>query len=98
VERTGITGLSGADVRDARRQGLVYKLVATAERCADGAVDLRVAPTPLPADHFLGRLGRKQMGVVFSTDIYGTITAIINEPDPVPSAATMLRDILDIYS
>jgi hypothetical protein len=37
------------------------------------------------------------MGVVFSTDIYGTITAIIDEPNPIPSAATMLRDVLDIY-
>lgn len=98
VERTGITGLSGADVRDARRQGRVYKLVATAERCADGAVDLRVAPTPLPADHFLGRLGRKQMGVVYHTDIYGTLMIAIEEPTPLPSAATMLRDILDIFA
>ena len=98
VERTGITGLSGADVRDARRQGRVYKLVATAERCADGAADLRVAPTPLPADHFLGRLGRKQMGVVYHTDIYGTLMIAIEEPTPLPSAATMLRDILDIFA
>ena len=29
--------------------------------------------------------------------IYGTITAIIDEPDPVSSASTMLRDVLDIY-
>ena len=98
VERTGITRLSGADVRDARRQGRVYKLVATAERCADGAAHLRVAPTPLPADHFLGRLGRKQMGVVYHTDIYGTLMTAIEEPTPLPSAATMLRDILDIFA
>jgi hypothetical protein len=37
------------------------------------------------------------MGVVYETDIYGTITMIIDEPTPVPSAATMLRDLLDIY-
>jgi hypothetical protein len=36
--------------------------------------------------------------VVFHTDIYGTISAIIDEPDPIPSAATMLRDLLDIYA
>jgi hypothetical protein len=42
-------------------------------------------------------MGRKQMGVVYASDIYGTITAIIEEPSPVPSAASMLRDLLDIY-
>jgi len=55
-----------------------------------------VAPVPLSPDHPLGNLGRKQMGIVFSTDIYGTITATIDEPSPIPSAATMLRDLLDI--
>ncbi|MCR4407884.1 MAG: homoserine dehydrogenase [Anaerolineae bacterium] len=97
VERTGITGVSGAEVLAARREGQVYKLVTTAERRADGGVNLRVAPTPLPADHFLAHLGRKQMGVVYHTDIYGTVMAAIDEPTPLPSAATMLRDIMDIF-
>lgn len=97
VERTGITALSGADVVAARREGRVYKLLATADRLPDGSVTLQVAPVPLPGDHFLARLGRKQMGVIYHTDIYGTIMAAIDEPTPLPSAATMLRDILDIY-
>ncbi len=51
----------------------------------------------MPTGHFLATLGRKQMGVVYHTDIYGTIMAAIDEPTPIPSAATMLRDIIDIY-
>jgi homoserine dehydrogenase len=98
VDRTGVTGLSAADLRAAQRQGQVYKLVATAERRPNGAVHLRVAPTALPGSHFLARLGRKQMGVIYHTDIYGTLMLAIDEPAPVPSAATMLRDILDILS
>jgi homoserine dehydrogenase len=96
VERTGVGQVAGADVRAARERGETYKLLATAERGPDGGVRLRVAPTRLPADHFVAHLGRKQMGVVYYTDIYGTIMAAIDEPTPVPSAATMLRDILDI--
>jgi len=38
------------------------------------------------------------MGIVYCTDVYGTIAATIEEETPLPSAATMLRDILDIYS
>jgi len=98
VERTGITERDGAALRAAREKGGAYKLLASAERRADGGLTLRVAPTFLPPGHFLAGLGRKNMGVVYHTDIYGTIMAAIKEPTPLPSAATMLRDILDIYS
>jgi hypothetical protein len=38
------------------------------------------------------------MGVVYHTDIYGVIAATIQELSPVPSAATMLRDVLDLFA
>ncbi len=98
VQRTGITQRDGAAVQAARKGGRTYKLLATAERLADAQVSLRVAPTLLPADHFLACLGRKHMGVVYHTDIYGTLMAAIEEPSPLPSAAAMLRDILDLFS
>jgi homoserine dehydrogenase len=98
VERTGITREDGVALRAAREKGGAYKLLATAESRGDGGASLRVAPTFLPPDHLLAVLGRKHMGVVYHTDIYGTIMAAIEEPTPLPSAATMLRDILDIYS
>jgi len=98
VDRTGITGLDAASLQAARQAGQVYKLLASADRQPDGSVSLRVAPTPLAADHYLGRLGRKHMGVVYHTDIYGTLMLAIEEPTPLPSAATMLRDILDIFA
>jgi homoserine dehydrogenase len=97
IALTGITTLSADALRSARERGERYRLLARAERDSAGAYHLSVAPVPLSPDHPLGHLGRKQMGVVFSTDIYGTIIAIIDEPDPIPSAATMLRDVLDIY-
>ncbi|GAB4541600.1 MAG: homoserine dehydrogenase [Anaerolineae bacterium] len=96
VVRTGITPQDGAALRAARASGDAYKLLAVAERGADGDLALRVAPSRLPSGHFLAGLGRKHMGVVYHTDIYGTIMAAIEEPTPLPSAATMLRDILDI--
>ena len=98
VARTGIQAVSAEELVAARARGDLYRLVARAERGADGGYALSVSPVPLPPEHPLGRLGLKQMGVVYATDIYGTITAIIDEPEPIPSAATMLRDLLDIYS
>ena len=98
VALTGITGLSAATLRSAANRGSRYRLLASASRRPDGTYALSVAPVPLPGDHPLARLGSKSMGIVFWTDIYGTITATIDEPDPIPSAATMLRDVLDICS
>jgi homoserine dehydrogenase len=98
VARTGISSLDPGVLRAARERGQRYRLLARAERRPGGEYALSVAPVPLPAEHPFGKLGRKQMGVLFSTDIYGTISTMIDEPDPIPSAATMLRDLLDIYS
>ncbi len=98
VDVQGITGVTEPDLAAARAVGRVIKLVATAVRRADGGYALTVAPTPLPGDHALARLSGQQMGVVYHTDIYGTISAAILEETPVPSSATMLRDLLSIYA
>jgi homoserine dehydrogenase len=97
VALTGVKTVNVEEIRSARERGARYRLLTLAERRDDGTYDLSVAPTALAPEHPLGQLGRKHMGVVFHTDIYGTITAIIDEPSPVPSAATMLRDMIDIY-
>jgi homoserine dehydrogenase len=97
IDRSGITDLTAKQLQSARDQGERYRLLGAAERLDDGEYRLSVAPVRLSADHPLGRLGRKEMGILFETDIYGTITAIIDESSPIPSAATMLRDVLDIY-
>jgi homoserine dehydrogenase len=97
VDVQGITGVTLQDLEAAKAQDQVIKLVATAARREDGRYALAVAPTPLPASHPLARLSGQQMGIVYHTDIYGVISACILEESPVPSAATMLRDLLSIY-
>ena len=97
VQVQGITGVTAQDLSAARAEGKVIKLVASAEKQGDGTYRLTVAPTPLPAAHPLARLSGQQMGVVYHTDIYGVISAAILEEEPIPSAATMLRDLLSIY-
>lgn len=94
----GITGLTLADLEAASAEGKTIKLVASAVRQEDGSYALRVGPVPLPAAHPLARLGGQQMGIVYHTDIYGTISAAILEEEPTPSAASMLRDLLTIYA
>ncbi len=97
VPREGISAISPDTIRQEAGQGKIIRLLAAAERTEKGDYVLHVRPEALPKTHPLGQLGSQELGVVYHTDIYGTITAIIDEPTPLPSAATMLRDILDIY-
>lgn len=97
VERVGIRDVSVDALQAAVARGERYRLVARAEQQRDGSYLLSVKPLALSPLHPLGCLGQKQMGVVYATDIFGTVTLVINEPNPIPSSATLLRDLLDIY-
>ncbi len=97
VHRIGLASVHPQELKMARSQGYLYRMLARAVRTSEGLYRLSVAPVPLTPEHPLGRLGRREMGVTFDTDIYGLITATIEEATPLPSAATMLRDLLKIY-
>lgn len=92
----GIRQVNAADLRRAMDEGKRIKPVATAERAGSG-YRLSVAPTALEAAHPLAQLGAEQMGIVYHTDVCGVISAAIVEETPLPTAAAMLRDIIDIY-
>jgi homoserine dehydrogenase len=92
----GILGVTPAMLRGALDEGRRYKLLAVAEH-RPGGYDLRVGPVALEAAHPLAQLGAEQMGIVFETDISGVISAAIVEETPLPTAAAMLRDVVEIY-
>ena len=93
----GILGVTPDQLAQAEARGQRIKLLATAERDGEG-YRLWVAPTWLQADHPLAQLGPKQMGIIYYTDICGIISAAIVEETPVPTAAAMLRDVIEILS
>ncbi len=95
VQREGITHLTVEDLRAAAAAGKHIKPLAVAERDGTG-YRLRVGPVALPSDHPLAALGAEQMGIVYTTDINGQIAASVVEKTPLPTAAAMLRDIVEI--
>lgn len=97
VQREGITHLTPAAVAGAHADGKILKYMALAERQPDGRYTLRCEPRALPLDHPLASLPALAMGVSYTSDLYGTITASIQEPEPTPSASSLLRDLLTIY-
>lgn len=93
----GIRGLTVADLMRARAEGKVIKLLAVAEQEGDDYA-LRVAPVALSEDHPMARTGLWDMGVVYYTDYMGVISAVIEEKGPVPTAAAVLRDMINLYA
>jgi homoserine dehydrogenase len=95
VAVVGITRLSGADLHAAAERGERIVLLCLAERAGDG-YRLSVRPTALPAEHPLARMGGDEMGIVYHTDISGRLSLTSRETDPLPTAAAMLRDLIEI--
>ena len=93
---TGITGLTSAQIIERRQQGQIVKLVATARRTAQGRYSLGVEPEWLPAVDFLAQVNGWEMGIVFETDTMGLQCYKVDERGPVPTAAAMLRDVINL--
>jgi homoserine dehydrogenase len=98
VEVEGIDRVTPELLRAAARRGERIVLLCLAEPADDktGSFRLSVRPTALPLDHPLARMDGDEMGVVYHTDIAGRASATSLERDPVPTAAAMLRDLLEI--
>ena len=93
----GIRDVSVEDLHAATDRGERIVLLGTATRDRpDADWQLGVAPTSLPVDHPLARMSGDEMGIVYHTDIAGRLHATSEEPDAVPTAAAMLRDVIDI--
>ena len=72
-------------------------LLCLAARAGD-AYRLSVRPTALPADHPMARMSADEMGIVYHTDIAGQLSMTTAEMSPVPTAAAMLRDAIEIFT
>lgn len=93
----GIRHLTANDLQLSLGRGERIVLLGLAE-WVDGRYVLSVKPASLPLSHPLGRMGADEMGVVYHTDISGIISAFSAEMTAMPTAAAMLRDVIDIAS
>jgi homoserine dehydrogenase len=95
----GIRDLTLEDLRAADARGERIVLLGLAERPDDSVPwQLSVAPVSLPKAHPLARMSADEMGVVYHTDISGTLSAFAEEIDATPTAAAMLRDLIAIMA
>lgn len=92
---TGITAIAPEEIRERAALGEVVKLVASADWHADH-YQLAVEPQWLPSQDFLAQVNGWEMGIVFETDIMGVQQYKVDERGPVPTAAAMLRDLVNL--
>lgn len=96
IQVEGIRRITAAQIAEARAAGQVIKLVARAEK-QQGEWKLMVRPECLDRAHPLASVDGGYMGVLFETDINGVIFARIKEENPYPTAAAVLRDVVNLY-
>lgn len=96
VAVTGMRGVTRAELDAARAQGGQVLLLARAEPREEGRWALSVKPTVVDGSHPLGRLGAREMGLVYRSDIHGRLTLISGEQGAWGASAAMLRDVLDL--
>jgi homoserine dehydrogenase len=95
VSVSGIEDVQADQLLQCRRDGSVLKLVASAERI-DDEWRFRVEPTPVPIASFLGGCSGWEMAVEIESDIYGRTFHKLWEREPVPTAASMVRDAVHL--
>jgi len=97
VDVTGIRDVDPAELSAARERGEAVVLLGLAERAGPGeGWRLSVRPTALPREHPLARMEPEEQGVVFTTDVAGRLAVTGLAPDAVPTAASVLRDLVDL--
>lgn len=97
VAVTGIREVTSAQLLAAHAQGATIKLVATLQNDANG-YQLTVAPTVVALDDFLGSCRGWEMGLEIHSDLYGRLYHKIWEDSPIPTAAAMLRDAVNLFA
>jgi homoserine dehydrogenase len=96
VRVEGIRNVTPEMLNQARENGQVIKLVARAVKEL-GTWKLTVRPEYLDMSHPLAFIPGGYMGVLYETDINGEIFARIKEENPYPTAAAVLRDVVNLY-
>jgi homoserine dehydrogenase len=91
----GISNVTKAQLDKAASENQIIKLIAMAEKGGSG-YQFSVKPTLIPRTHRLASISGSMMGVIYNTDINGDMFFLIDESDPYPTAAAVLRDIVHI--
>jgi homoserine dehydrogenase len=89
---TGITGITQADIENAKQAGERYKLIASATPHGGS-----VQPVRLPLSNPLAHVGGATNAITFATDLMGDITLIGAGAGKLETGSALLADLLAIH-
>ena len=95
VYREGITGVTAADITNARMLGCVIKLLAICERC-QGGVSARVYPAMIPREHPLAAVRGAYNAVFVEAESAGRLMFYGAGAGGQPTASAVLGDIVTV--
>ena len=95
-ERTGITQLTRDDLRLAVQHGCKLKLIASAERKADGSIEAFVKPTEVPSDSPLASVRNEFNGILLTCNMADKIFLSGRGAGKDPTGSAVAADIVSL--
>jgi homoserine dehydrogenase len=96
IKVEGIGSVTAADLAKARAEGKALKLLGRLI-WDEGRYTAEVKPVAVEPSHPLYRLSGTSKGIAFLTDTMGTVAVTDGKSDPRGTAASVLKDIINIY-
>lgn len=96
VPRTGISGLSTAQIQQANDEGKSYKLIASLRRTTQNGLEARVEPVALPLSDPLARVDGVLNAISVQTDTPQEVTIIGPGAGGLQTAQGLLADLLTL--
>jgi homoserine dehydrogenase len=94
VQRTGISGVSAADIAAARARGGTIRLIAAMQREGEGA-SLSVSPTFIPNDDLFSRVMSNYNAIEIVGDRVGPVLLHGQGAGPNPTSSAILSDVVE---
>lgn len=95
VQITGIRHISAENIKDAKAEGRVYKLIAKAD-CADQIITLSVEPQRLSFENPLARVNDTYNAILVKGDACGNLTFTGRGAGALPTGSAVVGDIIEI--
>ena len=96
IPRTGITGVTGEQLRAARERGCCIKLIAHAARKEDGSLSCDIRPTEIPFSHPLAGVNNEFNAVYVTGDAVGEVMFYGKGAGALPTGSAVVGDLIAI--
>ena len=96
IDRTGITGITSADVKEAQASGQRWKLIGSLDKQA-GKLEASVKPVRLPLSHPLASVSGATNAITYTTELLGDVTLVGPGAGRPETGYALICDLLGIY-